>query len=166
MKSDALKCWLPLYSYPISQCGDGCSANLKAAHTVDKGIGLNSSFTGCRSHKTYGTIKKLRISKTFCNENAKALYETLRTLLKHFSINNKSSELLINVLTAMEMNNIHNLDWGSTRMARFLDAFVQASKILVPLLDTIITMKIYPAETAFNGSAKGGFFFASTFYWS
>ena len=64
----------------------------------------------------------------------------------------------------MEMNNIHNLGWGSTRMARFLDAFVQASKILVPLLDTIITMKIYPAETAFNGSAKGGVFFASNFY--
>ena len=78
-------------------------------------------------------------------------------------MNNKSSELLINVLAAMEMNNIHNLDWGSTRMARFLDAFVQASKILVPLLDTIIAMKVYPAETAFNGSAKGVFFLLQLF---
>ena len=136
---------------PISQCWDGCSANLKAAHVVDRGIDLNAPFTGCSSHTAFGAIRRICNSKAFFDENAKALYENLRTLLKHFSMSNKSIELFNNVLTVMEMNNIHNLNWGSTKMARFLNAFLQASKILLSLLDTIITMKICSDETAFIG---------------
>ena len=90
-----------------------------------------------------------------CDTNAKALYENLRALLKHFSSSPKSTDALNEALSALEMNNIQVLNWGSTRMSGFMDACVQSSKILVPLLDTIITMKIFPEETSFIGSANG-----------
>ena len=49
----------------MSQCGDCCSANLKAAHVFDIGIGLNAPFTECSSHTASGTIRSLCDSKTF-----------------------------------------------------------------------------------------------------
>ena len=58
----------------------------------------------------------------------------------------KSTELLNNAISAMEMNDIHLLNWGSTRMAGFLDACMQASKIIVPFLDTIISSSKYSSR--------------------
>ena len=71
----------------------------------------------------------------------------------------KSTELLNNAISAMEMNDIHLLNWGSTRMAGFLDACMQASKIIVPFLDTIISSSIRPDETKYNASPKGKHYF-------
>ena len=122
---------------------------MKGARLVAEKIGLKATFTRCSSHAVSGTIRIL------CDDNAKSLYNNLKALLKHFSMSNKSSELINNALSALEMNNIHILNWGSTRMAGFLDACLQSSKVIVPLLDTIITMKIRPDETSFIGSAKG-----------
>ena len=59
---------------------------------------------------------------------------------------------------AMEMNDIHLLNGGLTRMAGFLDACVQASKIVVPFLDTIITHQIRPDETKYIASPKGNYY--------
>lgn len=55
------------------------------------------------------------------------------------------------------MNNAYILNWKSTRIEGFLDACVQGSKILVPLLDTIIKMKIRPDERTYINSMKGLF---------
>ena len=92
-----------------------------------------------------------------CEQNAKSLFENLKALLKHFSQSNKSTGILNKSLAALEMNSIHILNWGSTRMAGFLDACLQASKIIVPLLDTIISAGIRSDETKFIGSPKGIF---------
>ena len=71
----------------------------------------------------------------------------------------KSTELLNNAISAMEMNDINLLNWGSTRMAGFLDACMQASKIIVPFLDTIISSSIRPDETKYIASPKGKHYF-------
>ena len=71
----------------------------------------------------------------------------------------KSTELLNNAISAMEMNDIHLLNWGSSRMAGFLDACMQASKIIVPFLDTIISSSIRPDETKYIASPKGKHYF-------
>ena len=127
---------------PTCQCGDGCATNMKAARLVDEIVGVKSPFTRCGSHAASGSLKRLCTSQTMCNDDAKALYENLRALLKHFSMSNKSTDLLNKALDTLEMNNIHILNWGSTRMAGFLNACIQSSKIIIPFLDTIITMKI------------------------
>ena len=67
----------------------------------------------------------------------------------------KSSEMLTNATDALELNTIHLLNWGSTRMAGFLDACIQLSKIIVPFLDTIIAGNIRPDETKYLASPKG-----------
>ena len=70
-----------------------------------------------------------------------------------------STELLNNALSAMEMNGIHLLNWGSTRMAGFFDACMQALKIIVPFLGTITPTGIRPDETKYIASPKGKHYF-------
>ena len=67
----------------------------------------------------------------------------------------KSSELLTYALAAMEMHDVHLLNWGSTRMVGLLDACVQTSKIMVPFLDSIISNNRQPDETKYITSPKG-----------
>ena len=87
--------------------------------------------------------------------DAKVLYENLRALLKHFANSPKSSEMLIKSLNLLEIHDIHLLNWGSKRMAGFLDGCIQASNILVPFLDTIIAGNIRPEEKSYLTSPKG-----------
>ena len=54
-----------------------------------------------------------------CQSDVQALYENLRKVLKHLSRNPKSSELLTEALDALELNQIHLMNWGGTRMAGF-----------------------------------------------
>ena len=63
--------------------------------------------------------------------------------------------MLHEALNMLEMNDIHLLKWGSTRMAGFLDACIQAFNIIVPFLDTVISGSIRPDETKFIASPKG-----------
>ena len=63
--------------------------------------------------------------------------------------------MLNNALNAMEEHDIHMLVWGGTRMARFLDACKQASGIIIPFLDTLVTGAIQPDEPAYLASPKG-----------
>ena len=59
--------------------------------------------------------------------DATSVYDNLKALPKHFAMNPKSTEFLNNTLNALELNSVHMLNWGSTRMAGFMDACVQAS---------------------------------------
>ena len=106
----------------------------------------------------YGTIRRLCTSETMSQIDAKGLYENLKALLKHFSESPKSSDMLYEALNMLEMNDIHLLNWGSTRMAGFLDTCIQASKITVPFLDTVIPGSIGPDETKFLTSPRGNGF--------
>ena len=90
-----------------------------------------------------------------CQLDATSLYENLRSVLKHFSMSLKSTELLGNALKLLEMNPIHVLNWGSTRMSGFLDACKQLVDIIVPFIDTIIAYGIRKDESSFLLSPKG-----------
>ena len=57
-------------------------------------------------------------------------------------------------LNMLEMNDIHLLNWGSPRMAGFLDACMQASNIIILFLDTVISGSILPDQIKFLTSAK------------
>ena len=158
IKDDKINLEISSADVPTAACGDGCSVNLKGSRLLESTYGLKSSFSRCSSHSSYGTIHRLCTSEKSCQIDAKNLHENLRKMLKHFPMSTKSSELLSNALEAMEMNDIHLLNWGSTRMAGFLDACVQASKIVVPFLDTIITHQIQPDETKYIASPKGNYY--------
>ena len=154
IKDDKIHLEFDSTDVPTAVCGDGCSVNLKGSRLLESTYGIKSRFSRCASHTSYGTIQRLCTSERACQVDAKNLYENLRKLLKHFSMTPKSSELLSNALAAMEMHDVHLLNWGSTRMAGFLDACVQASKIMVPFLDTIISNGVRPDETKYITSSK------------
>ena len=119
----------------VCVCGDGCAINLKASRLVGEKYGLEAPFSRCNSHSSSGTIRRITSSVTMSDPNAVLLYNNLRTVLKHFSMSPKSTELLNKTLAPLEQNDIHMLVWGVTRMAGFLDACKQASSILVPFVD-------------------------------
>ena len=127
---------------PSCVCGDGCRVNLKASQLLQELLGIKSPFTRSSSHMSYGTIRCLCTSETMSQIDAKGLYENLKALLKHFSQSPKRSEMLREAVNMLEMNDIHLLNWGPTRMAGFLDAYIQASNIIVPFLDTVISGSI------------------------
>ena len=79
-----------------------------------------------------------------CNDDLKTLYENLSKLLKHFAFSVKSTDALRQVQHAMGIRSVHIMNYNSARMNGFIDACLQASNLTVPLLDTIITMKIWP----------------------
>ena len=87
--------------------------------------------------------------------HAISIYENLRCILKHFAKSPKSIKLLNNALKILDINKIHLLNWGSTRMAGFLNACVWVSKIILPFLDTIVTYSIRPEEAIVAASLKG-----------
>ena len=131
---------------PTSVCGDGCGVSMKGSRLLEEMYGIKSSFTRCSSHASFGTIRRLCTSKTMCQLDVQVLYENLRKVLKHFSKSSKSSELLTEALDALELNQVHLMNWGGTRMAGFLDACRIASNIIIPFIDTLIAGNIRPVK--------------------
>ena len=140
---------------PTCICGDGCSVNVKGSRLLETKFRIKSLFSRCASHTSAGTISRLCTSETMTQADAKALYENLRSLLKHFAKSPKSSEMLTTSLNLLEMHDVHLLNWGSTRIAGFLDACLQASDIIIPFLDTINGGNITPEGISYIASSKG-----------
>ena len=140
---------------PTCICGGGCSVNVKSSRLSETKFGIKSPFWRWASHTSAVTTHRLCTSETMSQGDAKTLYENLRLMLKHFAKSPKSSEMLIRSLNLLEMHDIHLLNWGSTRMARFLKACLQASDIIVPFLDTVIGGNIRLEETSYIVSPKG-----------
>ena len=109
--------------------------------------GVVSPFSNCSSHVASGTIRRAATSETMCDDNIKKLYNALLKVLKHFSKSPKSTELLNDALTLLELNNVHMLVWAGTRMYGFLDGCRQCSDILIPFMDTLVTGNIRNEET-------------------
>ena len=111
----------------------------------------------CSFHSASGTVRNLCTSVNHSQQDAVNLYENLRALLKHFAHSAKSMDILNEACDILEMNNVHFLNWGPTRLAGFLDACVQSSRIIVPFLDTLVNQKIREDETKLIASPKGVF---------
>ena len=138
---------------PTTTCGDGCAINLKVERLLTETYGINSPSSECSSHSASGTIQRMCTSVNSSHADATSLYDNLKALLK-FAMSQKSTEFLNNTLNALELNSVHMLNWGSTCMAGFMDACVQASEILIPFLDTLVAGNTKPDETKFIASPK------------
>lgn len=112
-------------------------------------------FTKDAPHQASGTIRRAASSKTMCNQDVVDLYDNLKKLLGHFSQSPRSTEFLNEALNALNQYDVHMLVWGNTRMSGFLDGCSQASGIIVPFIDTLVSGKIRVDETAYITSPKG-----------
>ena len=75
--------------------------------------------------------------------DTKALYGSLRSVLKTISVSLKSNDFLNLALEKIGINDVHLLNWGSTRMADFLNACICASSIVVPFIDVMVNANVY-----------------------
>ena len=83
------------------------------------------------------------------------LNDSMRILKPYWNIFLQAPKVVKWSMSMLEINDIHLLNWGSTHMAGFLDVCIQASNIIVPFLDTIISGSIQSDETKFLTSPKG-----------
>ena len=77
-------------------------------------------------------------------QDAVELYENPRALIKHFTYITKSMDILNEICAILEINNVHILNWGSTRMGGFLDVCIQSSYVIVLFIDALVKCKIKP----------------------
>ena len=70
---------------PTCICGNDCSVNVKGFRLLERKFGIKSPFSSCASHTSTGAIHRLCTTETISQADAKALYENLRSLLKHFA---------------------------------------------------------------------------------
>ena len=116
--------------YPVSVYGNSCAVNFKTSGIMKEKYGIRSPFSNCASHIASTIIRALK-SGTMSDENINSLYDNLQNVMKHFSQSSKGTGVLNKALCALEMNNIHMLAWGGTRMSGFFDASKQTSDILI-----------------------------------
>ena len=144
-------------NYPVIICGDSCATNPSAQQKMEEKYGIKSLFSNCFSHVASDTIRRTATSETMFDENVKKWYNSLIKVLRYFSKSPKSTEMVNRALSALELNNVHMLVWGGTRMGEFLDGCKQCSDILVPFMDTLVTGNIRSEETLFLLSPMGIF---------
>ena len=107
---------------PIANTGDGVSVNIKAARVLRELYGIKSPDFRCAFHISGGVIKRATTSKTINVPELTVLYETIRTVVKHFEGSIKNQEILEQAMENLELSPIHLISWCQTRMGHFLVA--------------------------------------------
>ena len=114
---------------PVGNCGDVVAVNTKAARIMCDLYGIPTPSYQCAAQSSEGTLKQLARSKTMCIAEVVKLYESLPTIVNHFSYSIKNKEALNSAMELLNMTPKHLLSWCSTQMAHFLDACTQINKV-------------------------------------
>ena len=139
---------------PVSNTGDGVSVNVKAARVLRELYGLKSPDFRCAAHIASGTVKRITTSKTMSVPELTTLYETLRTIVKHFECSIKNKELLDQAMENLELTRLHQMSWCQTRMAHFLTACGSINTSLPAMYDVMATFNIREDEQAILFTAQ------------
>ena len=132
---------------PITNCGDGVSATVKAARVGAELYGLLYPDFRCSAHSVDGCWKRIARSETMSVNEVKTLYESLKLVVKHFKFSSKSKELLDNCMAALEMSHgIHLMTWCTTRMVHFLEACKRFDELLIPVYNAMVIMDLKQEE--------------------
>ena len=81
------------WNIPTTTSRDNCAINLKGARLLKETYGINSRLSKCSSHLASGTIPRMCTSVNNSQADATCLYDNLKVLFKHFTMNPKSTEL-------------------------------------------------------------------------
>jgi hypothetical protein len=80
-------------------------------------------------------------------EQVTSLYESLRSIVAHFQCSVKSKEHLNKAMSVLELHKgLHQISWCATRMAHFLTACVKVNELMVPIYNTMYSMKLKEEE--------------------
>ena len=81
-------------SVPVANTGDSIAVNKKAARILLDLYDIKSPDFCCAAHIASGVVKHMVTSKTMNVPEIAILYETLRTVIKHFEASIKNKEIL------------------------------------------------------------------------
>ena len=87
----------------VVNTGDGVAVNRKAARVLLDLYGIKSPDFRCAAHIASGVVKRMATSKTMNVPEITILYETLRTIIKHFEASIKNKEILDQVLENLQL---------------------------------------------------------------
>ena len=150
------KITLVMMFWPVGINADGCSVNNLASVKLVNVYGLVTPSARCGSHAADGSIKRMAKSQTYCVEEVKVLAEFFAKILRHFQLSGKSTCLLNNALSALDMKPIHMMTWCPTRMSNLLTCASQVAKgNLLPLCDVMASCNVKPDERDYLMSPNG-----------
>ena len=130
---------------PVANTSGGVAVNKKAARILLDLYGRKSPDFCCTAHIASGVVKRMATSKTNVPEIT-ILFETLRTVIKHFEASIKNKEILDQALENLQLSKIHLISWCQTRMGHFLKACSVANDALPAIYDVMATCNIRQDE--------------------
>ena len=137
MNEDTKVITIRVTNMPVGNCGDGVFVNGKAARVMLELFGIWTISLRCSAHTADGSLKRIARSETMCVKSVKTCYESLRSIVNHFTLSSQSKDLLDESLRMLELKPIHLLSWCNTRMAHFLDACERFDTIILAIHDTL-----------------------------
>ena len=131
---------------PIANTGDGVGVNIKAVCVLQELYGIKAPGFRCAAHVASGVVRRAITSKTMNVPELTTLYETIRTIVKHFESSIKNKETLDQAMENLELTPIHIMSWCQTRMVHFLTVCKVLNDSLAGVYDVMATMGVRPEE--------------------
>ena len=119
---EAGKVSLVFEHWPVAIMDDGCRVNIATGNILTGRYGLLSPTARCSVHAGDGSLKRMATSETMCVEEVQVFAGSIRVLLRHFQLSGKSSELLRETLSNLELKELHMVTWCPTRISYLLSA--------------------------------------------
>ena len=98
---------------PVANTGDDVAVNKKALRIPFDLYGIKCPNFHCTAHIASDIIKCMTTSKTTF-QKLPILYETLRTIIKHFEASIKNTEILDQTLEKLKLSQVHLISWCQT----------------------------------------------------
>ena len=90
----------------VVNTGHGVAVNKRAARILLNLYGIKSPDFHCVAHIASGVVKHMTTSKTMNVPEITILYDTLRTVIKHFEASIKNKEILDQALENLQLSKI------------------------------------------------------------
>ena len=140
---------LLLRNWPVLIMADGCSVNVLARTKLTELLGLLSPNVRCYVHAGDGSLKRMAKSQTYSVPEVKEFETYLRIFLHHFQLSGKSTHLLNEAPSNLEIKKIHKVTWYPPCMSYFLSACKLTVDNLIAICGILVSADIKKEERAY-----------------
>ena len=149
----------------IAYTSDGVALNGRSSCILCLCYGLDAPCYHCAAHSSDLVMKRIAKSKTMSVPKVVKTYDCLQRVIKHFKMSFKSKGKFNEALAILKMNQLKLLSWGGTRMAHFVAACKQLTKLLPVVCNRMYITDIKKEEGNVHcGNTRGKLFFNSNEY--
>ena len=128
---------------------DGCSVNVVTGTKLTYQLSLLSPNVRCSVHACDGSLKQIPKSQTYSVPEVKEFQLYPRILFHHFQLSGKSTHLLNEALSNLEMKKKCMVTWCPTHMSYLLSACKLAVDNLIGFCDVFVSADVKKKERAY-----------------